>query len=304
MASIVARATDCPAVMDFVMKEDDPSKKPSKLPMEASTVRKLLTEWNKAVRRVKDDIRDILSRGFSHGATSDQVNQIFAKLNIRLSQEFGAFVSEDVGYFINKAYKIGKMDVLRNKALGFTMEGIDRAATAWLTDHHLYWIRTYYERHLSEKIATVVREGIGSGLGRAEIGDTLEGFLKKYPGVQVQPSAYYRGLAANAMNRCRVFGKIQAYQDAEVKYVRWANPLDDRTSDFCRAMVRKGKIPVVRVIRQRNKLMDAIYPDDVRSAAPWVKVSQIENLTMEQINAMNVVAPPGHFHCRSELVEA
>ena len=63
------------------------------------------------------------------------------------------------------------------------------------------------------------------------------------------------------------------------------------------------EIPVSRAIGQRDALMAADDPEDVKTIAAWVPASKIEGASTKTVMDLGAIAPPYHFFCRTILVE-
>jgi hypothetical protein len=62
-------------------------------------------------------------------------------------------------------------------------------------------------------------------------------------------------------------------------------------------------IPVSRCVDQRDELMAAKDPEDVKTISPWVSAESIKGKSIGSIMDKGVIMPPLHFHCRSTMVE-
>jgi len=209
----------------------------------------------------------------------------------------------DLLNLFDRSYKNGKTISIATTGIEATFNLIDERAVDWLTEHHTYWVGSFFDKQLSGSIATTVTEGMNQGLGRKEIGNLLENFFEDYPGAPVKPSAYWRGLAANAMNRSRNFGLIGGYLEVGIQQLEIVAVMDERTSAFCIEM--NGKIiSVNRAANQRQQMMNTTNPEDVKRITPWLPVNEIQNLSISQIMDKGVVLPPYHFNCRTTVVAA
>lgn len=265
-------------------------------PYERSMRLKLLREWARATKTALRDIQQIINQGFSDRLHEEEIKEILRQLDQTLGEEFGAVVREDIDRLLDKSYRKGKRDVLTTVKLPIVVGAIDTEAIEWLQDHHMYWVRNFYSKHVSGGIADIIADGMVQGLGRAEIGDMLEGALANYKGIGVNPPAYWRGLAANGMNRSRNFGQIQGFVDAEIRELEILAIIDERTSPICREL--NGKIISTQAgVRQRNALMNATSPEEVKEIAPWRSAEEVKNMAPD-----NVGMPPYHFHCRTTVV--
>ena len=96
---------------------------------------------------------------------------------------------------------------------------------------------------------------------------------------------------------------IQAYDEVGVTKLQIVAVMDERTSAVCRQL--NGRvIPVATAAGQRDLLMAAQDPEDVKTIAPWVPAKDLEGLSTKAINEQGVIMPPYHFHCRTQVVAA
>lgn len=261
----------------------------------------LLVEWGNAEEAAATAAVNKLAAG-AGTLTEGELASIFNLVDDTLQAEFVDPVAGKLPSVMTRWYKRAKKGVASAHALDVVWEQIDQQATAWLADHHMYWVGNYYDKHLSKALATHVADGVKAGLGRTAIGEELKTFFTDYPGVQNKPLSYWRGFAANGMNRTRQFGLIQSWQDVGVTQLEILAVMDERTSDICREL-NGNTIPVARSAAQRDQLMAAEDPEDVKTIAPWPKLGDIQNVGMNNIMSQGVVTPPYHFNCRTTLVE-
>ncbi len=270
-------------------------------PYEDQMVLKLLEEWSNGTSIALSEALEILTG--TYAISEDAAREVLAILDSRLGAGFATAVVGDIEDLISKSYSLGKSDILTPKQIAFNLHIADQSAIAWLQEFDMFWIGNYYKRNVSDLIAGIVEDGLQLGLGRADVGKELKDFFDAYPGLSAKPDVYWRGVAANGMNRSRNFGMVQGWQDVGVQYLKFHAVMDERTSAVCREM--NGRIfPVSVAADQRDRLLAVSNPEDVKQIMPWPKVEEIQGLTTEQINAKNIAMPPLHFHCRSTVVEA
>jgi hypothetical protein len=264
----------------------------------------LLQAWAKQSKKAWQQVQRLLAGGFSDQMDYDDLARILRELQLHLSDDFVVMIREPVETLLGKAYVKAKKGVIAAHDVGFLLEAFDEQAIGWLQEHHLYWIRGYYTKHMSGKIAGIVADGLQQGFGRAAVGDLLrDAITGRYKGITVKPDHYWRLLAANAMNRGRMFGKVAGYQNAYVQMLRVVNPLDERTSAVCIEM--EGTIiPVRSAARQRDEMMEARKPEDVKQVAPWLKAEDIAGTSLQGKISKGAILPPYHANCRSDVVEA
>ena len=261
----------------------------------------LLVQWGNAEEVAATAALNKLAAG-AGTLTEGELASIFNLVDDTLQAEFVDPVAGKLPAVMTRWYRRAKKEVLTAHSLDLIWEEIDQKATAWLADHHMYWVGNYYDKHLSGALAAHVTEGMKAGLGRTAIGEELQTFFKDYPGVQNKPLSYWRGFAANGMNRTRQFGLIQSWQDVGVTELEILAVMDERTSDICREL-NGNIIPVSRCAGQRDQLMAAENPEDVKTIAPWPTLESIQNVGTNNIMNQGVVTPPYHFNCRTTLVE-
>jgi len=108
---------------------------------------------------------------------------------------------------------------------------------------------------------------------------------------------YWQGLAEYTALRIREFGRLQGLKKAQARYYKLVVILDDRTSDFCRALAAQDKIyPLNDAIEVIDNLMaldtksssldDA--RDYIKALAPWVKDIK-SNMTQKLIRFVSLV---------------
>jgi len=271
------------------------------LPFENAMVELLLVEWGNATKKSVKEAQKRLTNGYGPIKTRE-MNNILTIIEQGIVTRFVEGSNNGLPKIINGAYVKGKKDVFKKFKQKVKFAEIDDKAKDWLFDHHMYWIENYYDKHVSKKISDVVTESLKEGLGRKDTGKKLKEFFDDYPGVPNKPEVYWRGTAANAMNRTRNFGLIQGYEELGIKELRVSAIIDERTSSICLRL--NGKIiPVSRAVGQRDLLMAADDPEDVKTITPWVSVDEIKGLSTKSIMDKGVIMPPYHFHCRTTVVE-
>lgn len=270
------------------------------LPFEKELIEALLVEWGKSSKKAVDTAVKLIMQ--NHGEFSElEAQGIIAEVSKTLNASLVPSVEKQLPGLFGSGYKLAKKTVAAQLKQAPTFAFADQTAIKWLSDHHLYWVGTYFEKNLSSQFAADVATGLKQGLGREAIGNRMADFFNDYPGVSAKPDSYWRGLAANGMNRSRNFGQLAEYEDVAVQYMQVVAVMDERTSAICKFM--NGKIvPVGAAISQRNRLMTAESPEDVKTIAPWVSASSLSGMSVSEIVNQGVIMPPYHFHCRTTVV--
>lgn len=194
-----------------------------------------------------------------------------------------------------------------------------------LNRHQVFWVGDHYDKNLSRRIAwtardVIVRQGLTGEDAAKELGEALERELDVVPADYVRPDAagpvppgwqgtaatYHDGLATNAATTARTAGSIDAFRRVGVRQIEILNPSDERTCDRCNTMNRK-RFPLRVASGQMDAILGATTPGGVRSAQPWLKVSQFKGLGIPRgagtrgtrtLTENNMILPPYHFHCR------
>lgn len=271
------------------------------LPYEQSTLEVLMVEWGKASKKAMRIAIKMLVE--SEGKiTSATIDGIMGIIETELKDKFPKIVDGQLTQFFDKAYKKAKRKVFNKLNMLIDWDEMDDAYIEWLDQHHKYWIGSYYDRILSDSLNGFVADGLREGLGREELGARLKDYFTYYPGIGNKPDAYWRGLAANGMNRARNFGLLKGYEELGITHLEVVAVMDERTSEICREM--NGRIiPLIKAINQRDLLIAADNPEDVKTISPWLKIDAIRGLATSSIIDKGMIMPPYHFHCRTTVVE-
>lgn len=201
--------------------------------------------------------------------------------------------------------------------VGATLSLADRAAMDAMAGQNLFWIGKLYPEHLSSRItATISREALARGLGRADVARILRGVVTgevagvAVPGTWPGSSAgYYRMLAGTVRNQATNFALLETFEEAGVERYVIQAVLDQRTSTICQ-MMHGREFSVSTGRRIANARVEADTPEDARAAAPWLTTAQVENLPgfneapEEALARAGVAVPPFHGNCRTTVVPA
>jgi hypothetical protein len=102
--------------------------------------------------------------------------------------------------------------------------------------------------------------------------------------------------------RWRSIGTLEGARQAGVTVLVAWNPLDHRTSSFCRWIYGR-RLSVTRATEQVDRYLSAVRADDVLSAfEAWPLLRISPSMTEEDFEglAASVGLPPYHAHCRTE----
>lgn len=286
----------------------------------ASTEKKLgdlmVKAWDEATQDAVKKAAGVINGG-SGAVTVDEVKAITAVLADELGPGLQALTPKEVTELVGAAYILGKHGVSSEIGVKASLQLEDVQAQKVLKNHHLFWIGEHYSDTLGEDVAKTVRQvALESGLGRKEVGRVLAEKL----GDQFNKSDnYWRLLGAAAVHRARNLGGVQGLIDGGVKEYEILSVLDERTSTICRAM--DGKIFTVADARkQRDAILKAASPEDVKSIAPWHTAREMEGggyeirangskqwvpingLSQKDMASRGLALPPYHGFCRTTYV--
>jgi hypothetical protein len=275
------------------------------VPFEQATADLLLVNWAKGTTAAQKTIIAHLRAG--RGVITDvEMDAILVDVQRQINAQFIAPTAGKTPELFTGSYNHAKKNILKRHKKRVTFSFADTAAHKWLNEHHIYWIGSYYDRFVSGAIAKEAAIGMEAGLGRVALGRQLSDFFGRYPGVPMRPDHYWRLIAANAMNRSRQFGLVSGYEEVGVRTLEILAVMDARTSAVCREMNGR-KFSLGRAITQRNQMMMAEEPEDVKTISPWlnkIQVAELKGMSTSAINDKGLILPPFHALCRTTTVEA
>lgn len=234
----------------------------------------------------------------------------------------------DLGRLLGVSYRLGKTEI--SAPLGFAADFTlaDRDACHALHNSGVYWIGKHYGEAIDQdKMLQVVKETmLDQGLGRAHAGKKL---AEAFGGELHRSESYWTGLAATIATRARSFGAIEAMHASGGRRYEFINPMDEVTSDVCRAL-DGTTFTVAGGLALRDKLLQAKTPEEWTAISPWPKAHTLftpegaelykakafhaEDGTLDKekaapylrkpadLQAGGIAWPPLHFHCRSSIV--
>ena len=254
----------------------------------------LLGNWNKLQKEaINEAIRKIVKG--SGKLTKREFNKILKRLGKVLGVNMAAGVDTAVAEIMEKTYSIGQADVTQ-AAISFNL--VDEKALTWLHENHLYWIGKHYDNALNDKIKGIADEIIKEGLGREEAGKL---FAKKLGDEFSRSKYYWEAFSNHAVTRAREFGKTEGYVKSGTIVIEIRAVLDHRTSPICREMHGR-KIEVSKLVKLRDKIINAKDPEAVKEIDKWRTVDDIKGLPDEKL-PLSMAMPPYHFGCRTTTVK-
>lgn len=214
-------------------------------------------------------------------------------------------LAESVGRYLAISYRLGLAET--TKPMGWDVDFTlgDRDAIHGLHNSGLFWIGKHYgdalgemPQLLAEVDQVMLKGGLGRGAGGRAVAKIIGGKIKR-------SDAYWEGFAATVATRARSFGALSGLSSVGATRYEYVNPLDERTSDVCRAL--DGTLFTVKGgLQLRDKLLQAKTPEEWKAISPWPKhkdllASDGKLKKPGELQAAGIAWPPLHFHCRSTI---
>lgn len=169
---------------------------------------------------------------------------------------------------------------------------------SYLERNTAYWVRTYYDRLLSDEITALGDEVLREGLSRFEAGRRFEEAFSARLGQSVD---YWERLSNHVTTRTQEFARIRQYERARVG-ARIEAVRDDRTSELCLFLHGK-RIPLKLMQEAREALLSASDPEAVKQVMPWLTVDEARLFVRgDEVTNMALAMAPYHFGCRTRTV--
>lgn len=246
-----------------------------------------------------------------------KVDRLMDVIEQNLGNDFMMEVSRETKAFVERGLKLGLGDV-RTSVQGKISIGLwgieEQSLAAQIQKQNLFWIGQRFGADIRDDFQNTLTKAIEQGYTREMLADALR---EQFSDLGEKGQHYWQGLAEHTALRVREFGRLQGYEKAGAEYYRLTNPMDDRTSEICWALVSEGQLyPLKTALEVRDNLLaidvGAVGLDEAReqikALAPWVKESQIERDSDGNptgVSGAHTPFPPFHWKCRTqtEIVE-
>lgn len=241
-----------------------------------------------------------------------KVDALIDVINQNMGQDFMMAVGAETKAFVERSLRLGLQDV-RTEVQGRISIGLwgieDQRLAAQIQNQNLFWIGNHFGSDISQDFRETMTKAIEQGYTREMLAKTLQ---EKFADLGEKSQYYWQGLAEHTALRIREFGRLSGYEKAGAKYYRLVNPMDNRTSEICWALVSEGKIyPLETALKVRDQLMDVDVNkggleearDRIKALAPWVKESQVERDSEGNpvgVSGAHTPFPPFHWKCRTK----
>lgn len=251
----------------------------------------LVREWNSATQEaIRDVIRAVNNRATF---TNDMLDEMIAALKPRLGAAFAGNVASTMLELQAGTYATGMKDII---GLTPSLNITDNKALVALARYATYPVLHHFDDQLESKIREFGEQIIKGGLNREEAGKLFEDeFAKKY---NVKSFRYWQGYANHVVTRSREFGRVSAYERAEIEEVELRAILDRGTTEICRNL--HGRIIKVSVlVAARDEMIaNSEDPQKIKEIAPWRSAKEIAETKTKDLPS-GAQMPGFHFGCRT-----
>lgn len=229
-----------------------------------------------------------------------------------LGPKFASAVTNQTYAYTERCLRIGLNDVsaqLRSRIAIGTYGVHDAHIANLISQQNLFWIENRFDADIADDFRAVLTDFFAKGWTKAELASALE---KAFSDLGTKSAHYWQGLAEHTALRIREFGRLGGYEKAGAQYYALVNPMDDRTSDICLALVGANKIyPLAPALELRDKLMKIdegaenleTARDRIKALAPFISNKQIEYDSDGNpigISGAHTPFPPFHWKCRTQ----
>ncbi len=269
--------------------------------------------WKDSVRDAsKQAIRMLIATKATQHITPAVMDELMNTINVQLGEEFAAEVRKQTKIFMEKSFKYGLNDVQKEVStqFGIGLYGVTEQRTAAIfSKQQNFWIGEHFNADLSTKFSDTLYAAIDKGATMSQLTDQLK---TQFGDLTKKGRPYWQGLAEHTSLRVREFGRLRGYEKAGARGYTLINPMDDRTSDICLALVGKGEIyPLSDALNIRDKLLDVEMKDgnldkareQIKALAPWVGANDVvydDNEDPIGVSGAHTPFPPFHWKCRTE----
>jgi len=240
------------------------------------------------------------------------IDALMAVINQNLGDDFMMAVAAETKAYVERSLRLGIQDVRTDPKVKISIGlwGIeDQRLASQIQKQNLFWIGQHWGSDISQDFRDALTTALQEGYTKEQLASLLE---QKFSDLGPKSAHYWQGLAEHTALRLREFGRLSGYEKAGAKYYRLVNPMDERTSDICRALVGENKIyPLSVALSVRDKLNDIDVNaegldearDRIKAMAPWVKESQIvydSEGNPTGVEGAHTPFPPFHWKCRTK----
>lgn len=241
-----------------------------------------------------------------------KVDLLLEVINQNLGDDFMMAVSAETKAFVERSLRLGIQDVKTQAKvrINIGLWGIEeQALVAQVQKQNIFWIGQHFGADISQDFRDTLTKALEQGYTKEMLADALK---ERFSDLGDKGAYYWQGLAEHTALRIREFGRLSGYEKAGAKGYRLVNPMDNRTSEICWALVSQGKVyPLDVALEVRDNLMTIDVEKEgleearerIKALAPWVKESQIERDKEGNpvgVSGAHTPFPPFHWKCRTQ----
>jgi SPP1 gp7 family putative phage head morphogenesis protein len=271
-------------------------------------------------------------------AIAQVVARAAAKLDVgsKTAQEAAAVLSVRSGRIVQGTKE--SLDTLLGTQTAGDWREVDQNIANFSRRFQRSYIQEEYRRRsvgLAERARAIVTRGLEEGRPVDELKGLLTEAVESY-GLK-RSKSYWSLVSTEFANRARISTQLNAFEDAGIEEYLWDSVLDERTTDYCRAM--HGT--VIQVSRGRALLDRAMVSDDpdaIKEIIPWVRERRLPTgeremfvrqamgdrsigiitrsgvgfkdtkgeyrdfASLATLEAIGIILPPAHAFCRSTII--
>ncbi len=171
--------------------------------------------------------------------------------------------------------------------VGVSLRQPDLRAVRAISEQNGWWMRDSLGRRsdaLTKQAHGIVQDGLKKGLGRNEIGKSLQKGLPK--AWQAMGKRYFNTVAATAVSRSRSYSEVSGYIEVGIEALEVQAVLDERTTETCRAL--DGQIIETHIVsKQIVGAMNVPTPEGIKDASPFIKETWNDKTGMKELRTAN-----------------
>ena len=257
---------------------------------EKKSLNDLIDEFIKAQTYLaKEQLEDFLSslfiyinKNYDKVPKDEFLNILESKLQ-DLNVQFDTKDIDEVYSAIATATSVGTTKVVFDKIDTKAIEAMRKG---------FFWASDKYNSDTQALLKDTIEETFKGNTPRADLSSTLK---DKFQGIIDKDENYFKLVADNVISQSQNISRVNQSLKYDVQTFKVRARIDNKTSDFCRAI--NGKIISANHLKkQLNNILEATNIDEKKEAAPW------QNKAIFGVLPANVGIPPYHGSCRTEIV--
>lgn len=186
---------------------------------------------------------------------------------------------------------------------------IDRLVSMGVAGAYSYYSEHYFEEYQQDIISDLLDQYDNVDDFDKELSMLWEGKsdIKTPGGLGNNPDQYFDSLILLDIARNRIFGSLQAMDEAGITRYRIVEIIDDVTCEFCIG-INGTEFDVSDGINLRDRIVSLTDPSDIKEVSNWISGKKLEEL-MESEGIQGIIdsglcLPPYHPRCRGVIEPA